>query len=409
MSSAEASGSRSPGTGPLAGIRVIEMGQLLAGPFCGQLLADYGADVIKIEPPGVGDPLRVWGRELVEGEGYWWPIVGRGKRSITVNLREEEGQQLVRDLAAEADIVLENFRPGTMERWNLGFEHLEKINPAIIMVRVSGYGQTGPYASRPGYAAVGEALGGLRYVMGNPELPPSRAGISIGDSLAAMFATLGALAALHQVRLTGKGQVIDASIYESVLAVMESIIPEYVFEGVIRERTGSYLPNIAPSNLYRSKDEDWVIIAANQDTLFKRLTVAMERPELATDPRYADHVSRGHNQLELDELIAAWAHTKATDELLSVLEDNSVACGLVYRVPEMLEDPQFAARESIVRLTHAALGEFPMQNITPRFSGTPAEIRWVGPKLGQHTDQVLADQLGLADDRIAELRERGIV
>ena len=297
-------------TGPLAGVRVVEMGQLLAGPFCGQLLADYGADVVKIEPPGVGDPLRVWGRELVDGEGYWWPIAGRGKRSITVNLREAEGQEIVRRLVTDADIVLENFRPGTMERWNLGYEDLSKINPAIIMVRVSGFGQSGPYAKRPGYAAIGEALGGLRYVMGDPSRPPSRAGISIGDSLAAMFATLGALAALNHVRATGRGQVVDSSIYESVLGVMESIIPEYVFEGFIRERTGPFLPNIAPSNIYLSKDEDWIIIAANQDSLFKRLTVAMEQPELATDPRYADHVSRGLNQVELDERIADWARTK---------------------------------------------------------------------------------------------------
>lgn len=407
MTTDDANPTKTPG--PLAGVKVVEMGQLLAGPFCGQLLADYGADVIKIEPPGVGDPLRVWGRELVNGEGYWWPIAGRGKRSITVNLREEDGQQVVRELVAEADIVLENFRPGTMERWNLGYEELAAINPAIVMVRVSGYGQTGPYATRPGYAAAGEALGGLRYVMGDPSRPPSRAGISIGDSLAAIFATLGALAALHQVRLTGKGQVVDASIYESVLAVMESIIPEYVFEGFIRERTGPFLPNIAPSSIYKSKDEDWVIIAANQDSLFRRLTIAMGRPELASDPRYVDHVSRGHNQVELDERIAAWACTMSTKDLLATLEANEVVCGPIYRVPEMLEDPQFAARESIVRIPHPVHGDFPMQNIAPRFSGTPAEIRWVGPKLGEHTEQVLTAQLGYAADRIAELRERGIV
>jgi len=251
--------------GPLQGVTVIEMGQLLAGPYCGQLMADYGADVIKIEPPGVGDPLRAWGREVVDGEGYWWPIAARGKRSITVDLRTAEGQALVRDLVRDADVVLENFRPGTMERWNLGWEDLSAVNPAIVMVRVSGFGQTGPYSSRPGYASVGEAMGGLRYVVGDPERPPSRAGISIGDSLAAMFATLGALAALHRVRDTGEGQVVDASIYESVLAVMESIIPEYVFEGVVRERTGPFLPNVAPSNLYPTADGDWVVIAANQD------------------------------------------------------------------------------------------------------------------------------------------------
>ncbi len=395
--------------GPLQGVTVIELGQLLAGPYCGQLMADYGADVIKIEPPGVGDPLRAWGRKVVDGEGYWWPIAARGKRSLTVDLRRPEGQQLVRDLVREADVVLENFRPGTMERWNLGWEDLSAVNPAIVMVRVSGFGQTGPYASRPGYASVGEAMGGLRYVIGDPERPPSRAGISIGDSLAAMFATLGALAALHRVKETGEGQVVDASIYESVLAVMESIIPEYVFEGEIRERTGPVLPNVAPSNLYPTADGDWVVIAANQDSLFGRLAAAMEQPELATDPRYVDHVARGANQKELDDHIAAWTVTLPTEALLALLEDHAVAFGRVYRAPEMLDDPHFAARESIVRLPHPRLGAFPMQNVAPRFSRTPGEIRWVGPKLGQHTEEVLRDRLGLDTSSIAALRAAGII
>ncbi len=395
--------------GPLAGVTVIEMGQLLAGPYCGQLMADYGADVIKIEPPGVGDPLRAWGREVVDGEGYWWPIAARGKRSLTVDLRTPEGQQIVRDLVRDADVVLENFRPGTMERWNLGWDDLSAVNPAIIMVRVSGFGQTGPYASRPGYASVGEAMGGLRYIVGDPERPPSRAGISIGDSLAAMFATLGALAALHRVKETGEGQIVDASIYESVLAVMESIIPEYVFEGVVRERTGPFLPNVAPSNLYPTADGDWVVIAANQDSLFGRLTVAMGRPELASDPRYADHIARGAHQAELDALIAEWTATLPTERLLGLLEEHAVAFGRVYRAPEMLADPHFAAREAIVRVPHPRLGDFPMQNIAPKFSATPGSIRWVGPRLGAHTDDVLRERLGLDDTAIRDLRERGIV
>jgi formyl-CoA transferase len=407
--STDASSGEQRKSGPLAGVKVIELGQLLAGPFCGQLLADYGAEVIKVEAPGVGDPLRLWGRELVEGDSYWWSITGRGKRSITVDLRKEEGQELVRGLAANADIVIENFRPGTMERWNLGFESLSQINPALVMVRVSGFGQTGPYASRPGYAAVGEALGGLRYVMGDPQRPPSRAGISIGDSLAAMFAALGALAALTQAKATGKGQVVDASIYESVLAVMESLIPEYVFEGYVRERTGPILPNIAPSNIYASSEGDWVIIAANQDTLFGRLAVAMGQPELATDPRYANHNARGQHQAELDGLIADWAGTQTTAELLDVLERHAVAFGPVYRAPEMLDDPQFQARDSIVTLPHPSLGDFPMQNITPRFLGTPATVTWIGPKLGQHTAEVLTQQLGLAAEKLDELRQNGVI
>lgn len=395
--------------GPLQGVTVIEMGQLLAGPYCGQLMADYGADVIKIEPPGVGDPLRAWGRKVVDGEGYWWPIAARGKRSVTVDLRRPEGQQLIRDLVRDADVVLENFRPGTMERWNLGWEDLSAVNPAIVMVRVSGFGQTGPYASRPGYASVGEAMGGLRYVIGDPERPPSRAGISIGDSLAAMFATLGALAALHSVRTTGVGQVVDASIYESVLAVMESIIPEYVFEGEIRERTGPFLPNVAPSNLYPTADGDWVVIAANQDSLFGRLATAMGQPGLASDPRYVNHVARGANQAELDEHVAKWTRTLTTPSLLAILEEHSVAFGRVYRVPEMLTDPHFQARDTIVRLPHARLGDFPMQNIAPKFSGTPGSIRWVGPRLGQHTVEVLRDLLGVDAAGIESLRAQGII
>lgn len=395
--------------GPLAGLRVVEMGQLLAGPYCGQLFADYGADVIKVEPPGVGDPLRAWGRKVVEGEGYWWPIAARGKRSITVDLRSESGQRIVRDLVQHADVVLENFRPGTMERWNLGWDQLSAVNPAIVMVRVSGFGQTGPYASRPGYASVGEAMGGLRYVIGDPERPPSRAGVSIGDSLAAMFATLGALAALHNVKETGRGQVVDASIYESVLAVMESIIPEYVFEGEIRERTGPMLPNVAPSNLYPTADGDWVVIAANQDSLFGRLAVAMGEPGLAADVRYVDHVARGRNQKELDARIAAWTSSLETERLLEILEEHAVAFGRVYRAPEMLADPHFAARESIVRVPHPRLGEFPMQNIAPKFSETPGAIRWVGPRLGEHTQVILEELLGYDDQRIESLRADGAI
>jgi len=395
--------------GPLAGLRVVEMGQLLAGPYCGQLMADYGADVIKVEPPGVGDPLRKWGRVVIEGEGYWWPIAARGKRSITVDLRKPEGQQIVRDLVKDADFVLENFRPGTMERWNLGWEDLSAINPRIIMVRVSGFGQTGPYASRPGYASVGEAMGGLRYVIGDPDRPPARAGISIGDSLAAMFATLGALAALHHVRNTGRGQVVDASIYESVLAVMESVLPEYALDGAIRERTGPILPNVAPSNLYPTADKDWVVIAANQDSLFGRLAVAMEQPDLPSDPRYSNHVARGNNQDELDRHIAAWTATLPTERLLSLLEQHEIAFGRVYRAPEMLEDPHFKARESIVTLPHPRFGDFPMQNIFPRLSETTGSIRWMGPTLGEHTEEVLSGVLGLDEERIAALRTEGVI
>jgi formyl-CoA transferase len=273
--------------GPLAGLRLIEMGTLLAGPFCGQLMGDFGAEVIKVEPPKQGDPMRVWGREKAHGMSLWWPVVARNKKSVTLNLREKEGQELARELIKKADFLLENFRPGTMERWGLSYDELYKINPRLIMIRVSGFGQTGPYAERAGFGAVGESMGGLRYVCGDPTTPPSRMGISIGDTLAATFACIGALTALYHREQTGEGQVVDSAIYEAVLNMMESLITEYDKAGYIRERTGAILPNVAPSNVYPTKDGKMLLIAANQDTVFKRLTEAMGRPELAQDERYA--------------------------------------------------------------------------------------------------------------------------
>lgn len=395
--------------GPLENVTVIELGQLLAGPYCGQLFADFGAEVIKLEQPEVGDPLRAWGREKVDGQALWWPIAARNKKSVTCNLRDERGQQIVRDLVAEADILLENFRPGTLERWGLGWEELSAINPKLVMVRVSGFGQTGPYASRPGYASVGEAMGGLRYVVGDPSAPPSRTGISIGDSLAAIYATLGGMMALYRARETGKGQVVDAAIYESVLAVMESLIPEYTVGGFVRERTGPMLPNVAPSNLYPTADGDWVIIAANQDTLFGRLCRAMGRPELATDERYLTHTARGEHQAELDELIGAWTVTLTADRLLELMHEHEVAAGRVYKAPDMLQDPHFAEREAIVEVPHPTLGSFPMQNVFPKLSETPGEVKWVGPELGQHNDDVLGGILGLSADELDALRADGVV
>lgn len=392
--------------GPLTDIRVIEMGQLIAGPFCGQLFADMGADVIKVEPPGKGDPLRVWGRQ---GYPMWWKITSRNKRCITANLREAEGQGLIRNLVKEADFILENFRPGTMEKWGLSYEELARINPGIIMIRVSGYGQTGPYSKRPGYASVGEAMGGVRYVMGEPDRKPSRAGISLGDSLAGTFATVGALAALHHRDRTGEGQVIDASIYESVFSIMEGLLPEYDTEGYQRERTGSYLPAIAPSNIYDGSD-GMVIIAANQDTIFARLAEAMGMPELKDDPKYASHVSRGENQLELDALINKWAADKTIAELEDLMIKHAVPVGKVYRPKDMLEDPHYAARDAIVDVPSEQFGSVKMQNIFPKMSKTQGEIRWCGPEtLGQHTEEVLTELLDLSPEQVAKLRESGIV
>lgn len=395
-------------SGPLRGVRVVEVGQLLAGPFCGQLLGDMGADVVKLEDPGKGDPLRQWGRERPQGQSVWWSIVGRNKRSVTVNLREPEGQDIARRLIAQADVVVENFRPGTMERWGLGYEALRELNPGLVMVRVSGFGQDGPYAQRPGYGAIGEAMGGLRYVVGDPSTPPSRMGISIGDTLAAMFATIGALAALRERESSGRGQVVDSAIYEAVLGVMESLVPEWQLTGYQRERTGAVLPGIAPSNVYPTRDGIWMLIAANQDTVFARLAAAMGRPEMAGDERYATHGARGEHQEELDALIGEWTSTMDADDLESLLVEHAVPVGKIFRPVEMLADPHFQARETITEVDHPVLGGVQMQNVFPRLSRTAGTIRWPGPELGEHTGAVLAE-IGVGPDELASLRERGLV
>lgn len=394
---------------PLADLRVLEMGVLLAGPFCGQLLADFGAEVIKVEQPGVGDPMREWGRERSGGKSLWWPVVARNKKSVTVNLRAAEGQDLIRRLAASTDVVIENFRPGTLERWGLSYEELSAINPRLILVRVTGYGQTGPYAGQPGFGSVGEAMGGLRYVVGDPSTPPSRMGISIGDTLAAVFACLGALTALHHRERTGRGQVVDSAIYEAVLAVMESLIPEYAATGYIRERTGAVLPNIAPSNVYPTADGQMVLIAANHDVVFGRLAGAMGCPELADDPRYATHGARGEHQVELDGLIAEWTATLTAADLHALLVEHQIPTGRIFRAPEMLEDPHFAARQAIVRLLHPELGELPMQNVAPKLSASPGSLRWVGPELGQHNREVLQGLLGLSAADLERYAASGVV
>ncbi len=395
--------------GPLAGLRVIEMGQLLAGPFCGQLLADFGAEVIKVEPPGKGDPMREWGREKPHGQSLWWPVIARNKKSLTLDLRSADGQDILRDLARGADIVLENFRPGTMERWGLGHDALSAHNPGLIMVRVSGFGQTGPYSGHAGFGAIGEAMGGLRHVVGSPDRPPSRVGISIGDSLAATFAALGAMMALHARHRTGRGQVVDSAIYEAVLTMMESLVTEYDKAGYIRERTGSILPRVAPSNVYPTADGSGILIAANQDTVFARLAAAMGRPELAGDPRFATHTARGDAQEELDALIAEWTGARPAEEVLALMNDNGVPAGRIYRAPEMLEDAHFKAREAIVRVMHPQFGELAMQNVAPRLSETPGAVRHPGPELGAHTEEVLTGVLGYDAARVARLREAGVI
>lgn len=395
--------------GPLSDLRVIELGTLLAGPFCGQLLGDMGAEIIKVEPPEQGDPLRVWGREKAHGKSLWWPVVARNKKSVTLDLRKPEGQKVLHELVAKADFLLENFRPGTLEKWGCGYDELAKINPRLIMIRVSGYGQSGPYSRRAGFGAIGEAMGGLRYVVGDPSTPPSRMGISIGDSLAATFACLGALSALHHREVTGRGQVVDSAIYEAVLNMMESLVTEYDKAGYIRERTGAILPNIAPSNVYPTSDGSMVLIAANQDTVFQRLTQAMGRPELAQQPEYSSHGARGERQKEVDALIGEWTRTKAREELLDLMEEFAVPAGLIYRAPEMLADPHFKAREAIVSVEHPELGELKMQNVAPKLSRTPGRVRSPSPKLGQHNDEVYRGLLGMNAERYAQLQAAKVV
>ena len=397
------------GDGALSGLRVVELGQLIAGPFCGQLLADFGAEVVKIEAPGVGDPMREWGREKSHGQSLWWPVIARGKKSVEIDARTADGQAVIRDLVATADILVENFRPGTMERWGLGFDQLSALNPKLVMIRVSGYGQTGPYASKAGFGAIGEAMGGLRHVVGDPANPPSRTGISIGDTLAATFACLGGLMALHARERTGRGQVVDSAIYEAVLAVMENLVTEYDKGGYVRERTGAILPNIAPSNVYPTRNGAFVLIAANQDTVFRRLVGVMGRPELAADPRYSTHAQRGRFQRELDVLISEWTQTMDREELGRILDEGGIPRGDIYRAPEMLEDAHFRARNAIVEVTDPVLGRLKMQNVFPRLSATPGRVRTAGPALGEHNADVLERILGYGQERIKALVAAGAV
>lgn len=398
-----------PSSGPLTGLRVIEMGSLIAGPFCGQVLGDFGAEVIKLEDPGTGDPMRQWGRSKPKGLSPWWPVIGRNKKSVTIDLRTDEGRDLARALIAKADVVVENFRPGTLEKWGMGYEALAASHPGLVMARVSGFGQTGPYSKRAGYALVGEAMGGLRHITGEPDRNPARAGISIGDSLSGLNAALGVMMALHARARTGQGQVVDAAIYESVLTVMENLITEYDLTGYVRERSGAVLPGIAPSNVYPTKSGELVLIGANQDTLFKRLCDLMGRPDLAEDVRYRDHAARGANQAELDARIAAWTLDQDIDALLPKLEAAGLATGRIYRAPDMIEDPQFVARESIVTVPHPVFGEIKMQNAFPRLTQTPGGVRWPGPMLGEHTDAVLREVAGLSAEAVESLRTRGVI
>jgi formyl-CoA transferase len=394
--------------GPLDGIRVLELGQLIAGPFASRMLAEFGADVIKIETPVTGDPLRKW-RMLHEGTSVWWAAQSRNKRSVTLNLRDPEGQEIARRLAAEADVVIENFRPGALEGWGLGWDTLHELNPKLVMLRVSGYGQTGPYRDLPGFGVIGEAMGGLRHLSGEPGRTPVRVGVSIGDSLAALHGVIGILLALrHRDQNGGKGQMIDVALYESVFNMMESLLPEYSVFGAVRQAAGSSLPGIAPSNAYRCHDGKFALIAGNGDSIFRRLMEVIERPDLGDDPALAQNDGRVANVERIDAAISAWTERHSLDEVLAHLNEARIPAGKIYDVADIAADPHYRAREMIVDSTLADGTPVQVPGVLPKLNATPGTIRTLAPALGQHTDEVLAT-LGLDDAKRAALRARGII
>ncbi|HUJ88299.1 MAG TPA: CaiB/BaiF CoA-transferase family protein [Burkholderiales bacterium] len=394
-------------SGPLAGVRVLELGSLIAGPFCAKTLADFGAEVVKVEPPGDGDPLRRW-RRMRNGVSLWWQVQSRNKRSVTLDLRQPEGQEAVRRLAAKSDIVIENFRPGAMERWNLGWDRLSAANPKLVMVRISGYGQSGPYRDRPGFAAIAEAVGGLRYVTGYPDRPPVRPNLSIGDTLASLHGVIGALLALRHIQAGGGGQVIDVALYESVFNVMESLLPEYDAQGVVRERSGSSLPGIAPSNLYPCRDGSFVLIAGNADSLYRRLMSAIGREDLRDDPALAKNDGRAEQMKRIDDAIAAWTCKRSQAEVLKAMERAEVPAGRIYSAADIAADPHYAARGMLLDGIAGDGEPLKQPGVVPKLSATPGAIRRAAPKLGAHTDEVLGEA-GYTKAEIAALRAKGIL
>jgi formyl-CoA transferase len=398
-------------TGPLDGIRVIEVGTLISGPFAGRLLGDMGAEVVKIEPPGAPDPLRTWGQAELDGHHFFWTVHARNKKAVTLNLRVPAGRELFLDLVAKSDIIVENFRPGTLEKWKLGYEVLRERNPGIILVRVSGYGQTGPDAGKAGYASVAEAASGLRHMNGFPGGPPPRLALSLGDSLAGMFAAQGALAALYRRSVTGEGQVVDTALTESCLAIQESTIPDYDIGGVVRGPSGTRLEGIAPSNIYQSGNGSWVVIAANQDTVFRRLCAAMGRPELGTDDRFVNHVARGRNQDELDKIIGAWAAERQPEEIIGTLSDAGVISGPINTVAEVMNDPQLQARGMLAdhwdeRINRNVKGP----GVVPVLSETPGTIRAAGSsRPGQHNAEIYGELLGRSAEALEALQKEGVL
>ncbi|SAK95737.1 L-carnitine dehydratase/bile acid-inducible protein F [Caballeronia catudaia] len=393
---------------PLAGIRILEMGSLIAGPFAAKILGEFGAEVIKIEPPVTGDPLRKW-RKMHQGTSLWWQVQSRNKKSVAVDLKSEKGRELVRKLACSCDIVIENFRPGTLEGWDLGWETLSALNPRLIMLRISGYGQTGPYRDLPGFGVIGEAMGGLRYVTGYPDRPPVRVGVSLGDSLSSLHGVMGAMFALyHRDVHGGKGQYIDVALYESVFNVMESLIPEQDFMGHTRERTGSSLPGIAPTNAYRCNDGNHVLVAGNGDGIFRRLMKSIERDDLANDPRFEHNDGRVAGVQEIDSAIEAWTSVRSQEEVLAVLSKAGVPAGKIYSAADIMSDPHYEAREMIHDIETKDGTRMKVPGVVPKLSGTPGRIREAAPALGEHTFAVLRD-LGLTAGELDDLREQHVI
>ncbi len=397
-------------SGPLEGVRVLELGQLIAGPFVGRLLADFGAEVIKVEPPGTGDPMRLWGVHRYRDHGLWWPLMSRNKKLVSLDLRRPEGQELCRRLAARADVLLENFRPGTLERWGLAPDRLQECNPGLIVARVSGYGQTGPYAGRAGFASASEAIGGLRYVNGYPGQVPPRPGVSLGDSLAGLFAVQGILLALYDRDAhQGKGQVVDVSITEACYAMLDSIVPEYGKLGVVREPAGNRMGSAAPSNVYRSRDGKHLVIAANAESLFVRLCEAMGKPELSRDPRFSTFWARFQNVDELDAVIGEWAAQHDASEIDALLNEAGVVCGPINSVADLFGDPQLRAREMLVPVEDDELGELILPGVVPKLTRTPGEVRWPGRwEVGHDNRAVFGSLLGLAEEEVRRLEQEGV-
>jgi formyl-CoA transferase len=400
------------GPGPLAGVRVVELGMLLAGPFTGRLLGDMGAEIIKVEPPGQPDPLREWGKARYQGRSLWWPVQSRNKKCITLNLRAERGQRLLLDLVKHADVLTENFRPGTLERWNLAPEQLWEANPRLVVARISGYGQTGPYAPRAGFASVSEAMGGIRYVNGFPGEPPPRMHISLGDSLAGMYAAQGILAALYKRDALGfgRGQVIDVSLLEASFSLLESTVPEYDRLGIVRGPGGTGLKGVAPSNIFKSADDKWVVIAANADNVFRRLCEAMGQSELADDPRFSTHLARGDNQEEIERIVADWAGARDASEIDRVLNEAGVICGPIYTIADIFEDEHYKARDMLLEHEDPEFGTYVGPGLVPKFSETPSALRWSAPwQEGSHNADIYGSLLGLSHEELASLREQDVI